>query len=397
MRRRVASQVFGGLILIGIGVLFLLRQLGYVSYDIGDLFSDFWPVILIILGIQGLLRGLEHGRGGSFIGPLILLLIGLYFLGDNLDVVDLSAGDFFTLLIPLALILGGLKVIFKPRRPGPPAPPPPAPQNYFPREGQDIEPPKPLESTLDDEFERKFGNTRMDGKSGGSGVSYDNEGRRHVTDWDQYLSKDEEDEDLQGPRDPWQEKKEWVERRRLDREERHERRHQEREERHERRHQEREERHERRHQERHERRGSERSGHGQDWHHGDNKETTNRSTFIGDIHMGREHFQLKHTNISLFIGDTVLDLTNAQIPYGETKINLSAFIGDLKVYIPDDMDLGISVNSSSFIGDMDVLNESRSGFMSSLQYKTPYYKEAGKKIRINVSAFIGDIKVKTVG
>lgn len=113
--------------------------------------------------------------------------------------------------------------------------------------------------------------------------------------------------------------------------------------------------------------------------------------------MGREHFQLKHTNISQFIGDTVLDLTNAQIPYGETKINISAFVGDIKVYIPDDMNLGVSVTSSSFIGDMQVLEQSRSGFMSNVQCKTPYYKEAGKKVRINVSAFIGDIKVKTVG
>lgn len=113
--------------------------------------------------------------------------------------------------------------------------------------------------------------------------------------------------------------------------------------------------------------------------------------------MGREHFQLKQTNISQFIGDTVLDLTNAQIPYGETKINISAFVGDIKVYIPDDMNLGVSVNGSSFIGDMQVLEQSRSGFMSNVQCKTPYYKEAGKKVRINVSCFIGDIKVKTVG
>lgn len=113
--------------------------------------------------------------------------------------------------------------------------------------------------------------------------------------------------------------------------------------------------------------------------------------------MGREHFELKKTNISQFIGDTVLDLTNAQIAYGETKINISAFIGDIKIYIPTDMDLGISVNSSSFIGDMEILDQSRSGFMSSVQLKSPYYKEAGKKVRINVSAFIGDIKVKTVG
>lgn len=217
----------------------------------------------------------------------------------------------------------------------------------------DVEPPKPLDSTLDEQFEQKFGKP-----SGGR-------------DWNINLQKDEEeDEDGTGAfkstaESRWQEKQERHERRRHERHERHARRHRE-------------------------------------WHEefheaADNKESTNRSAFIGDVHMGREHFQLKNTNVSQFIGDTVLDLTNAQIAYGETRINISAFIGDIKVYIPNDMDLGISVNSSSFIGDMEVLDQSRSGFMSSVQCKTPYYKEAGKKVRINVSAFIGDIKVKTVG
>lgn len=35
--------------------------------------------------------------------------------------------------------------------------------------------------------------------------------------------------------------------------------------------------------------------------------------------------------------------------------------------------------------------------MSNVQMKTPFYKEARKKIRIHVSAFIGDIKVNKVG
>ncbi|QWU17770.1 lia operon protein LiaF [Paenibacillus sophorae] len=358
MRRRIASQVFGGLILIGIGVLFLLRQLGYADIDIGYLFSNFWPVVLIIIGCQRLLGG--GGRGFSSIGSLFFLALGVYFLGRNLGWFDLSAGDFFTMLIPVALIGGGLMVIFRPHRSGPPEPPPAPPKFYSgDKSGEDAEPPRPLESTLDDEFERKFGGPREE-----SGSIESSAGKSGVTDWDREADS------------------RWKENR-----DRHERRRQEREERHERRNSERWERYERKH------------GHfdGHEWSHSEGKETTNRSTFIGDIHMGREHFQLKNTNVSQFIGDTVLDLTNAQIPYGETKINLSAFIGDLKIYIPDDMDLGISVNSSSFIGDMEVLDHSRSGFMSSVQCKTPYYKEAGKKIRINVSAFIGDIKVKTVG
>lgn len=349
MKRRFTSQILGGLILIGLGALFLMRQLGYTDFSIGSLISDYWPVVLIYMGVQNLLTTSEKGSSGSSIfWGLFYLALGTYFLGRNLYWFDVSAGDFFKLLIPVMLIGGGLFVIFKPRDHTPPVPPvPPAPPGFYPPESgpRDVKPPAPLESTLDEQFEQKFG------KPAGT------------RDWDDYLNKEQSDEEEgASPESRWQEKRE---------------------------------RHEHRRQERHTRR------HGE-WHKefhesADHKDTTNRSAFIGDVHMGREHFQLKNTNISQFIGDTVLDLTNAQIPYGETKINISAFVGDIKVYIPEDMDLGVTVNSSSFIGDMQVLEQSRSGFMSSVQCKTPYYKEAGKKIRINVSAFIGDIKVKSVG
>lgn len=341
MKRRFTSQIFGGLILIGIGAMFLLRQLGYTDFSLGYLISNYWPVILILMGMKRLLgTGDEHQKGGSSpIGGFFFLAIGVFFLGRNLDWFDISAGDFFKMFIPIMLIGGGLYVIFKPRGSVPPVPPaPPSPPDYFPpgKSSLDVEPPKPLDSTLDEQFEQKFGKS-----SGGR-------------DWNINLQKDEEeDEDGTGAFKSTAES-----------------RFQEKQERHERRRQERHERHARRHGEWHE-----------EFHktESNNKESTNRSAFIGDVHMGREHFQLKNTNVSQFIGDTVLDLTNAQIAYGETKINISAFIGDIKVYIPNDMDLGISVNSSSFIGDMEVLDQSRSGFMSSVQCKTPYYKEAGKK------------------
>lgn len=352
MKRRFTSQILGGLILIGLGALFLLRQLGYTDFSIGSLISDYWPVILIVMGVQNLLSTNEkNSNGSSIFWGLFYLALGAYFLGRNLDWFYVSAGDFFKLLIPVMLIGGGLFVIFKPRDRTPHVPPvppaPPQPHGFYPpkSDSMGVEPPGPLESTLDEQFEQKFGKPA---------------GQRE---WNEYLTKDQYAEDGESS----------GESRRHDHRERHERRKQERYAR----------RHGEWHQEFHESAG--------------HKDTTNRSTFIGDVHMGREHFQLKNTNISQFIGDTVLDLTNAQIPYGETKINISAFVGDIKVYIPEDMDLGITVNSSSFIGDMQVLEQSRSGFMSSVQCKTPYYKESGKKIKINVSAFIGDIKVKSVG
>ena len=102
-------------------------------------------------------------------------------------------------------------------------------------------------------------------------------------------------------------------------------------------------------------------------------------------------------NISHFIGDTTIDLTKAQVPYGETKINVSSFIGDVKVYVPRDVDLGIRVTSSSFLGDVRLLDQKESGFMRSVEVESPYYRESDRKVRIIVSTFIGDVKVKKVG
>lgn len=182
MKRRFTSQVLGGLILIGLGGLFLLRQMGYTDFSLGSMISTYWPVILIILGVKRFLSpDDEHSRFSATLGGFFFLAIGVFFLGRNLEWFDFSAGDFFKMLIPVMLIGGGLAVIFKPRGTTPPVPPAP-PDFYPPEPGKsplDAKPPAPLESTLDEQFEQKFG------KSAGAG------GR----DWNDYLHKDTEDED----------------------------------------------------------------------------------------------------------------------------------------------------------------------------------------------------------
>ncbi len=52
------SAIWGG-ILVGIGSLFLLEQFGMLSF--ADLFEKFWPLLIIALGIQILLRGRRAG------------------------------------------------------------------------------------------------------------------------------------------------------------------------------------------------------------------------------------------------------------------------------------------------------------------------------------------------
>lgn len=326
MKKAWFDRIFGGAVLIGIGILFLLQQLNIIDVSIGSIISTYWPLILVYIGFKNLVT--SHGEKGSFLGGFIMIAVGGYFQSRALGWIGVSPGDFFRSLIPVVLIICGVYVILKPRRvhrvhrskdmkhPIEPDAYPPDPSEL---------PETPTESTLDQQFEEKFG------------VSFADEKREQAQEAKDRHRRESEEEEHQ-------------------RYSRHE-----------------------------------------DTKGCDSREKVNKSTFIGDVHMGRDYFELKPTNVSQFIGDTVIDLTNAQIPYGKTKINISAFIGDIKVYVPDDMDLGVKVNSSSFIGDMSVLSESRSGFISSIQSTTPYFREAQKKVIINVSAFIGDIKVTKVG
>jgi hypothetical protein len=51
--RDYQGRIFGGLLIILIGVLFLLGNLG--KLDFWDIFSTFWPLILIFIGLWHLI------------------------------------------------------------------------------------------------------------------------------------------------------------------------------------------------------------------------------------------------------------------------------------------------------------------------------------------------------
>lgn len=368
MSRKGWSQLSNGLLLIGIGVVFLLNQLDMIHVDLGYIFSTFWPVFIIWFGLQSLI----YARGGALWGSVVPIIIGSYFLGRNLDLIDFSFGDLIKYAIPIILIGFGLQVIFKPKDHTPP-PAPPSPDDFSSHRRDDYnipDPPeaRPLDSSLDEEFERRFGKT-------------DKADKTENTLPDPELESPDYHEPGKGYR--WQ--GQHHERQRQDRQDRSRFRVHVDFDDNGRSYSEGSDYKDEQHGHHH---------HHQSWHSHD---AVNKSSFIGDVHMGKDYFQLKPTNISQFIGDTVLDLTKAQIPYGETKVNISAFIGDVKVFVPNDSDVGIHVTTNSFIGDMKVLEESRSGFMSNAGLESPHYREAGKKIRITVSVFIGDVKVNRVG
>lgn len=89
-RRRFGRRpsLFGPLLLIGVGLVFLLDQFGYLPIDPWILLWRFWPVILVLVGLDLLLG--RRSFIGSMLGALLpLLLIGgliaFLFFGRDLS------------------------------------------------------------------------------------------------------------------------------------------------------------------------------------------------------------------------------------------------------------------------------------------------------------------------
>ncbi|WP_211746752.1 cell wall-active antibiotics response protein LiaF [Paenibacillus sp. Marseille-Q4541] len=320
----MVNRLIGAALLIGIGFMVFLHIWGGGDFSLGYLFSTFWPVIFLYLGLSNI-------KERNYIGGFILLILGAHFLGNNFGYYFFSIGDLFRYAVPIALIGGGLYVLLSPRRRD-------RKHNKTKKEEYYVPPvppkePEPPYSDFDRQFEQKFGTTfhnETKQEFQGYGNEYDNKTQGKVN----FGSSKE-----------------------------------------------------------HNKYGNSYHSDETSFHQG----KINKSAFIGDIRLGDDYYELKPMNLSQFIGDTVIDLTKAQIPYGETRIHISSFIGDIKVFAPKDMDVGIMVTSNSFIGDMNVLSNTKSGFMGNAIAETPGYRDAGKKVRIVISVFIGDVKVNSIG
>ena len=98
--RRVTAAVFG-VILIGLGALFVLQNMGMVyAGEIGS----WWPIVLVGFGVSSLIAPKDAGdaaAGAAMTG------LGGFFLLRKFDVIDWSLRDAW----PVFLIFAGVALI----------------------------------------------------------------------------------------------------------------------------------------------------------------------------------------------------------------------------------------------------------------------------------------------
>lgn len=102
---RNQGRIFWGLLLICLGILFLLDQMGRL--DFGDLVGRYWPVIFIIIGVSILLSNNFKNVGSG----IFFILFGAFFLLLRLHIFDRAVWHY---IWPLAIIATGLWLLLRP-------------------------------------------------------------------------------------------------------------------------------------------------------------------------------------------------------------------------------------------------------------------------------------------
>ena len=100
------KSLFFPLLLVAAGVLILLINVGSLPGTVWENLVQYWPVILIIAGLDGLYK-----RDG-WVGPLVLLGLGTVLLLGNLHYIAYSGFTLLLKLWPILLVAIGLDVIF---------------------------------------------------------------------------------------------------------------------------------------------------------------------------------------------------------------------------------------------------------------------------------------------
>ncbi len=127
----------------------------------------------------------------------------------------------------------------------------------------------------------------------------------------------------------------------------------------------------------------------------------------GGSHKGRTHWafmsgltfktpgwKLQNSSYVAFMGGIDLDMTVAEIPEGETIIDLTAVMGAVDIKVPSNVN--IICNGTAVLGSVEAIGEEAAGIIASKTMESIGVAESNGTIRIYGRALMGGIDIKRV-
>lgn len=118
-----------------------------------------------------------------------------------------------------------------------------------------------------------------------------------------------------------------------------------------------------------------------------------RWAFLGGVKVGGSSpWKLESGSYFAFMGGIDMDLTAAEIPDGETLLDLTAIMGGIDVKIPPD--LAVVYEGTAILGGIAFKDQEDGGIVASRKIGEPGEAADGKYLRIQARAFMGGIDIK---
>ena len=105
------STILFGIILILLGGIILFNNIGLTDVSIEEVFSTYWPLLLIIWALDNLLRKENIKTKGQTIFSSLILIIGIIILGRNMGFYHMNLSLFWKSIWPILIILFGVSLL----------------------------------------------------------------------------------------------------------------------------------------------------------------------------------------------------------------------------------------------------------------------------------------------
>jgi predicted membrane protein len=93
-----------------------------------------------------------------------------------------------------------------------------------------------------------------------------------------------------------------------------------------------------------------------------------------------------------FVGENRLDFSAAAFPQGDGMIKIFGFVTDVKIILP--ADVGLQIESAAFVSELKLPEGKKERFLSRLNYQSPNFLQAEKRVSIETVGFVSEIVVR---
>ncbi|MEE9203363.1 MAG: cell wall-active antibiotics response protein LiaF, partial [Dehalococcoidia bacterium] len=116
---------------------------------------------------------------------------------------------------------------------------------------------------------------------------------------------------------------------------------------------------------------------------------------VGNIRIGEGEWDLRDMDTSIGMGELRLDLSRARIPEGETNLRVKGGMGKIQILVP--AGLPISAHAEVGAGSINLLGNKADGIFRQLSFTSPSYTTAEKKVKVDMSLFMGEASIVSIG